>query len=94
MADKKLVKKYLDDMTSARESGRAVVPPSRLQRGNILGGATKAFIEAGKQDTAAANAKAGVSSGSQSGDIFDRAIAAQEARKKSKGAKYSVGGVN
>ena len=49
MANKKLVDEMLADLESARKSGRAVSPPSRLQRGNILGAKTAAFNEAVKQ---------------------------------------------
>jgi hypothetical protein len=49
MADKALVKKYLDQIEADRATGRASTPPRRLQKGNLLGGKTAAFIEAVKE---------------------------------------------
>jgi hypothetical protein len=82
MADKAQVKKMLDDIESARQSGRAVEPPTRLQRGNILGAKTAAFKEAVKQQGAKVNANATGAGYTQSGELFDLAAKAKKVRSK------------
>lgn len=81
MADKKMVKAFLDDIEAARQSGRAVAPPSRLQRGNLLGAKTAAFKEAVQQDTDKANASQ-QKGYTQSGELFDMASKAKKLRSK------------
>ena len=79
MANDPAVKKALADIESARKSGRLVLPPRRLQAGNILGGKTAAFKKAvseqGKSHAAAPVATAP----EESQSILRRAV---EARKK------------
>lgn len=51
------VQTALDDIEKARKSGRAVMPPARMQPGNILGSKTAAFNEAVKEQGTMLNPK-------------------------------------
>jgi hypothetical protein len=39
---------YVAELETARKSGKAVEPPKRLKFGNLLGGETRAFMDAVK----------------------------------------------
>jgi hypothetical protein len=83
MADTKLVKKFLDDIESARANGRSVEPPARLQNGNILGAKTAAFKEAVKEQGKKVNPPKAAPY-TQSGELFDMAEKAKGLRTKVK----------
>jgi hypothetical protein len=85
MADKALVKKYLDQIEADRATGRASTPPRRLQKGNLLGGKTAAFIEAVKEQGKIVNPKKSTTS-SQDDPMAEQSIMRQrvEAAKKAR----------
>jgi hypothetical protein len=85
MADKELVKKYLDQIENERKTGRATVPPTRLQKGNLLGGKTRAFIEAVKEQGKIVNPKKAPTS-AQDDPMGEQSIMRQrvEAAKKAR----------
>jgi hypothetical protein len=72
MADKKAqYQEMLDDIEAKRKAGKSVVPPSRLQFGNLLGGKTRAFNDAVKIQGNRSTGGKKPSAGSNTDDIYE-----------------------